>query len=100
MEGYAIIGGGEEASRGRIIWSETERSERLESVIYDLFDAKVAAEIVQSVGYIWDWKILVAGKRPQNVPDKIDTIIDKLWASSNRSPYASKLGKRDRKSVV
>jgi hypothetical protein len=94
MEGYAVVGGGEDASRGRIIWSQIDRAESLESVMYDVFDAKVAAEIVQSVGYVWDWKILVAGKRPQNVPRIIDDLIDRLWISSNRSPYAEKLGKR------
>ena len=95
LEGYAVIGGGEDASRGRIIWSETDRSEDLESVMYDVFDAKVAAEIIQGVGYTWDWKILVGGKRPQSVPDKISDVIDRLWISTNRSPYAEKLGKRE-----
>jgi hypothetical protein len=95
LEGYAIVGGGEDASRGRIIWAEIERSDSLGSVMYDVFDAKVAAEIVQSVGYVWDWKILVAGKKPQSVPAKIDHLVDILWISSNRSPYASKLGKRE-----
>src|SRR5271156_3692679 len=95
MEGYAIVGGGEDASRGRIIWSDLERSESLGSVMYDVFDAKVATEIVQGVGYEWDWKILVGGKKPQNVPERIDHLIDILWISSNRSPYAPKLGKRE-----
>jgi hypothetical protein len=94
MEGYAVIGGGEDASRGRIIWSETDRRESLESVMYDVFDAKVSAEIIQGVGYTWDWHILVAGKRPQSVPDRISDVIDRLWTSSNRSPYSEKLGKR------
>jgi hypothetical protein len=94
LEGYAVIGGGEEASRSRIIWSEMDRSEDLGSVMFDVFDGKVAAEILQGVGYVWDWKILVADKLPQDVPDKIDTLIDRLWISSNRSPYSRKLDKR------
>jgi hypothetical protein len=62
--------------------------------MYDVFDAKVA-EVVPGVGYVWDWKILVAGKRPQNIPEKINHLIDILWISSNRSPYSEKLGKRE-----
>jgi hypothetical protein len=96
VEGYAVIGGGEDASRARIIWSETDRSESLESVMYDVFDAKVAAEIVQGVGYKWDWRILVAGKRPRKVSERISRIIDRSWVAANRSPFADRLGKRER----
>jgi hypothetical protein len=97
IEGYAVIGGGEDASRSRIIWSETDRDESLESVMYDVFDAKVSAEIVQGVGYKWDWRILT-GKRPRRVPTRISELIDKLWIASNRSPLAEPLGKQERPS--
>lgn len=96
IEGYSVIGGGEDAARGRIIWSETDRAEPLESVMYDVFDAKVAAEIIQGVGYIWDWRILVSGKRPRKVPEKIGRIIDRAWSAANRSPFAEPLRTRER----
>jgi hypothetical protein len=88
IEGYGVIGGGEDTSRGRMIWSETDRSDELESVMYDVFDAKVCAEIIQGVGYVWDWRILLPNKRPRKVPERISNLIDRLWISKNKSPFS------------
>jgi len=96
IEGYGVIGGGEDTSRGRIIWSETDRSDELESVMYDVFDAKVSAEIIQGVGYVWDWRILLPGKRARKVPKRISELIDKLWITNNRSPFAESLSVRQK----
>ena len=59
-------------------------------MLYDVFDAKVATEVLQKLGYAWNWRLLVAGKKPEPVPKDIDKLIDRLWIESNRSPFSKK----------
>jgi len=95
LEGHNAIGIGKEAATSRIAWLETESSESLPSVFYDVFDAKVASEIIQGVGYEWDGRVLIAGKAPIEVPKKIKRLIDQIWMCNNRSPYADPLDDED-----
>jgi hypothetical protein len=95
VEGHNAIGIGKEAATSRMAWSETERSESLSSVFYDMFDAKVASEIIQGVGYEWDGKILVVGKSPIDIPKEYKKLIDQAWIVNNRSPYADPPDKDD-----
>ena len=91
LEGHNAIGIGKEAATSRIAFLETESSESLQSVFYDVFDAKVASEIIQGVGYEWDGRVLVADKAPIEIPKDIKKLIDQIWMCSNRSPYAAPL---------
>jgi hypothetical protein len=94
-QGFQTIGAGEETARNHLIWSEYEKDEPLESVIYDVFNAKVATEVLQGISYAWDWKIIVAGEKPKPLPKRIDKLIDRAWETINRSPYAPELPKRE-----
>lgn len=94
-QGFAVVGAGTDAARNQIIWQEYEKSDSLQSVLYDVFCAKVATEMIQGVGYAWDWRVLVAGKKPKPLPKKIDSLIDKLWTTHNRSPFSRKLTKSE-----
>lgn len=95
QEGHNAIGIGREAATSRIAFLETESSESLPSVFYDVFDAKVASEIIQGVGYEWDGRVLVAGKPPIEIPKNIKKLIDQMWMCNNRSPYAEALDDDD-----
>lgn len=96
LEGHNAIGIGKETATSRIAWLETESSESLVSVFYDLFDAKVSSEIIQGVGYEWDGKIIVRGKRPLDIPKPIKKLIDQGWIDSNAMPFAArKIAKED-----
>lgn len=90
------MGEGEETARNHLIWSEFDKDDSLESVLYDVFNAKVATEVIQGIGYAWNWKIIVAGRRPKPLPKRIDNLIDRVWESNNRSPYAPTLSKREK----
>ena len=94
-QGFQAIGAGEETARNHLIWSEFDKADSLESVLYDVFNAKVATEVLQGIGYAWDWKILVSGHKPKPLPKRIDSLIDRVWNTLNRSPYASKPSKRE-----
>jgi hypothetical protein len=95
-QGFAVIGGGTEAARNQMLWQEYEKDDPLESVLYDVFCSKVATEVIQGVGYEWDWRVLVADKKPQPLPDKIDKMIDKLWVMQNMSPFGRTLRKSEK----
>ena len=96
-QGFAIVGAGIESARNQMIWQEYEKDDDLESALYDIFSSKVATENTQGVGYAWDWRVLVAGKKPKPLPKSIDKLIDKLWVVHNRSPFATRKVKPPRK---
>ncbi len=95
-QGFQTIGAGEETARNHLIWSEYEKDDSLPNVLYDVFNAKVATEVLQGIGYAWNWRIIVAGQKPKPLPKRIDNLIDRVWATFNRSPYASKLSKKEK----
>ena len=94
-QGFAVIGGGLEPARNQMLWQEYDRDESLQSVLYDVFSAKVATEVIQGVGFAWDWRVLIPGKSPQPMPKPIDKLIDQLWFAHNVSPFAKKPAKSD-----
>lgn len=94
-QGFAAVGAGMEAARNQMIWQEYEKDDSLESVLYDVFSSKVATEVIQGVGYSWDWRVLVSGKEPQPLPKNIDKLIDQLWVAHNRSPFGGKATKAE-----
>lgn len=95
-QGFQAIGAGEETARNHLIWSEYDKDDSLESVLYDVFNAKVATEVLQGIGYAWNWKVIVKGRKPQALPKRIDALIDKVWEAFNRSPYGSRRNREDR----
>lgn len=95
-QGFQVMGEGEETARNHLIWSEFDKDDSLESVLYDVFNAKVATEVLQGIGYAWNWRVIVEGRKPQPLPKRIDSIIDKVWEAYNRSPYGSTLNREDK----
>jgi hypothetical protein len=95
-QGFQVMGEGEETGRNHLIWSEFDKGDELESVLYDVFNAKCATEVLQGVGYAWDWRIIVAGSKPKSMPKRIDNLIDRAWMTINRSPFSDKLPRKQR----
>lgn len=89
-EGFAIVGEGLETARNQMLWNGYEKDDTLPEVLYEVFNAKVATEVLQTIGYEWNWRILVPGKKPEPLPDEIDKAIDKLWIEHNLSPFSRK----------
>lgn len=89
--GFHAIGSGWEHAASRMLWSETKRSQPIERVLYDAFDAKANAEMAVGVGYEWDAEIIIQGNVDTvSVPDNIKKLIEQVWAKSNRSPFQLK----------
>lgn len=95
-QGFQVIGAGEETARNHLIWSEYSKEDSLESVLYDVFNAKVATEVLQGVGYAWNWRVIVKDRKPQPLPKRLDNLIDKVWEAFNRSPYGYKRNREDK----
>jgi hypothetical protein len=95
-QGFQVMGEGEETARNHLIWSEFDKHDSLDSVLYDVFNAKCATEVLQGIGYAWDWKIIIPGSRPKPLPVRIDSLIDRVWMTLNRSPFSEKLSKKER----
>ena len=95
-QGFQVMGEGEETARNHLIWSEFDKDDSLHSVLYDVFNAKCATEVLQGIGYEWDWKIIIPGSRPKPLPARIDSLIDRLWITLNRSPFSKQLAKKER----
>lgn len=87
LVGFHAVGSGYETAIGRLLWQEVNPEEELERILYGLFDAKASAEIIQGVGYEWDGQIMVHGKDPMDVPDRIKKIIDQVWVCKSQSPF-------------
>lgn len=84
--GYSAIGTGAQVAIGRLLWQETQRSDPLEVVFYEAFDAKAHAEKIQGVGYAWASRIILPGKilKP---PVRIARIIEDVFNLSTISPF-------------
>jgi hypothetical protein len=94
--GSGAIGAGWEYATARLLFSEHERSHNIERVLYDVFDAKVNAELTPYVGYEWDAWIVLPGKLGvHEVPKKIKKLVEQAWADSTRSPFEKHNPKED-----
>lgn len=95
MAGFHAIGVGSEVAEGRLLWHEIDRGEGLGEVLYQVFDAKAHAEIIQGVGYAWDAEVMVAGKKAKSVPKRITKLIEEIWEEAVRWPFSKQAKKLD-----
>jgi 20S proteasome alpha/beta subunit len=93
--GYAAIGVGADAAEGRLMWVESDRDDSLDRVLWESFEAKVQAEIMQGVGYGWDAHILLKSspKNAKRVPEKLQLTMDKAITLIQQSPFPTEKDK-------
>jgi len=87
LEGFCAIGIGSEAATSRLLWEETDRDDPLGTALYEVFHAKVQAEIIQGVGYLWDAYIIVPGKNLTEVKLPVIRAIENLFEEATLSPF-------------
>ena len=61
LTGFYAIGIGAPTAVARLLILDSKKENALEVVLYQVFEAKVNAEVVQNVGYNWDAEILIPG---------------------------------------
>jgi hypothetical protein len=88
--GFHAVGSGWEFALGRLLWLDHKRTDDLEKVLYDTFDAKATSEMAPGVGYEWDAAIII----PENgnsvvrpVEKKIKNLVERAWFDKSLSPY-------------
>jgi hypothetical protein len=86
---HAAVGIGADAALGRLMLVESDRADDLDKVLWDSFDAKVRAEIMQGVSYSWDAHIVLKSNptKAESVPDNIHDLMDKVMNQLNDSPF-------------
>jgi 20S proteasome alpha/beta subunit len=89
LTGFHAIGAGARTALARLLMLDSDRSDSISLALYQAFDAKVNAELVQSVGYFWDAEILIPGKC-KNVPKHVIRLIDNVYAALPKEPFSPK----------
>jgi hypothetical protein len=69
-----------------MLWNTYKKSDPVEKVLYDAFDAKANAEMNVGVGYEWDATIAFPSKTVE-LPQKIKTLLERAWNDRAYSPY-------------
>jgi hypothetical protein len=87
LPGFCAIGIGHEAATSRLLWEDVDRNNPLDLVLYDVFHAKVQAEIIVGVGYTWDAHIIVRGKKLTEVKRPVIHAIEELFEDLTLSPF-------------
>jgi hypothetical protein len=88
LMGYWSIGIGKETALARLLSMGTSTKVEIPEALYGAFDAKVNAEINQSIGYGTDAQILVRGRtKSVPVPESVIGLLDRVYSSFPRSPF-------------
>ena len=90
LSGYWAIGIGDFNAIERLLWAEVSKKNDLDLMLYQVFDAKANAEIVQGVGYDWDAEVMVNGKKSQRVRSDIKKLVAKVFEENTGSPFLKK----------
>jgi hypothetical protein len=86
--GFHAVGIGQETAIARLLSLEAEKTDPLATALYNVFDAKVNAEILQGIGYRWDAEILVRGNpKSFKVPRNIVSLMDRVYSGFPRTPF-------------
>ncbi len=97
LEGFDAIGIGSQVAIGTLLDSHMDRGDDLEEALYEVFDAKAHAELIQGVGFDWDARIIPAGKKAVPVKRAILNLVGRVWEDATASPFHKAFGKfRDR----
>jgi hypothetical protein len=92
IPGFHAVGVGRDIAIGELYQFETEAEESLDTALYEVFDAKATAELIQGVGYEWDCSILVADRDPVEITRSARKAMEGMLEEATTSPYHPKWG--------
>ncbi|SRR6266436_3152344 len=87
--GFFAVGVGATTAIARLLILEARKEDQLGLALYQAFDAKVNAEVVEDVGFNWDAEILVPGRPAIRVPDRVVRLIERAYENLPLTPFAS-----------
>ncbi len=91
MGGFGTLGIGQETALSRLLWLDAAKDDDVDVALYQVFDAKAHAEMIQGVGYNSDGWIMVPGKTV-NVPRRIMDLINTVYNYQTRLPFKPRKG--------
>lgn len=97
IPGFHAVGIGRDMAIGRLYSFETESEESLDNALYEVFDAKATAELIQGVGYEWDCSVLIANGKPREISKSARRAVEGLFEEATASPYHAKWGSKFKK---
>jgi hypothetical protein len=92
IPGFHAVGVGRDIALGELYQFESEVDESLDVVLYEAFDAKATAELIQGVGYEWDCSVLTADREPVEITKAVRAAIEGLLREGSTSPYNEEWG--------
>lgn len=93
IPGFHAVGIGRDIALGQLYQYETKETERLDQVMYELFDAKATAELVQGVGYLWDCSVLIPDlPEPVKMTIRVRDALEGILREATCSPYSPGFG--------
>ena len=97
IPGFHAVGIGRDIAIGELYQFETESDESLDTALYEVFDAKANAELIQGVGYEWDCSVLVANKEPTEITKSARRAVEGIFEEATASPFHPKWGEHFKK---
>ncbi|HEY1903150.1 MAG TPA: hypothetical protein VGG56_11990 [Terracidiphilus sp.] len=93
IPGFHAVGIGRDIALGQLYQYETKDSQRLDETMYELFDAKATAELIQGVGYLWDCSVLIPDlPEPVKMTTKVRDALEGILREATCSPYVPSFG--------
>lgn len=92
IPGFHAVGVGRDIAIGELYQFETKSTESLDTALYEVFDAKANAELIQGVGYEWDCSVLVADREPIEITRAARKAVEAMFEEATASPYHPKWG--------
>lgn len=92
IPGFHAVGIGRDVALGQLYHYTTKETQTLDETMYELFDAKATAELIQGVGYLWDLSVLVPGKKPTEMTNKVRIALEGLLREATTTPYHPQFG--------
>jgi hypothetical protein len=87
IPGFHAVGVGRDVAIGELYHFETQAKEALDIALYELFDAKAQAELIQGVGYEWDCSVITADKEPVEMTAAARKAVEGIFEEVTASPY-------------
>jgi hypothetical protein len=91
INGYGAIGVGAEIAMSRLVWALTEPEDDLDMALYQAYEAKAYAELIQGVGSQSDIWIMTP-KQTYEVPIRIELLMRLVFNYSSQIPFKARIG--------
>lgn len=91
LAGYGAIGIGDEIAISRLLWRQAEAEDDVDVALYQVFEAKAHAELIQGVGGSSDAWVMTPGRTAKVEPETIE-LLEMVFISASSIPFKPRPG--------